>query len=527
MANALIVRRSTELLSPTSAGRAAQYVRMSTEHQRYSTENQAAAIAVYAAQHDLMIVRTYKDEGRSGLRIQQREGLIELIEDVRSGRADFDHILVYDVSRWGRFQDPDESGYYEFTCRQAGIKVCYCAEEFDNDGSVIASIVKNLKRVMAAEYSRELSVKVHAGACRIAGLGFKQGGAAAYALQRELVDEDRRSRGIILGKGERKHLQTDRVIVRPGSEQEQRIVAQIFREYVVHRRSQASIVRLLNKEGVPNHRGTAWSHDMIRNILSNEAYIGNSVYNRKSYKLKQVMKKNPPEEWIRATGLYEPIIDRSIFQKAQLLLKEQYVSLSDEQLLKKLREALAVNGKLSVGIMAAMDGMPSAGLYAYRFGSLREAFRLVGYVNAERDFDYLDARQESDAELSRQASLIATRIRALGAAAIFDPDTKVMMVDGKLSISLRMARYYIAPRHAPAWLVHRRIVEPAAFILAMRLDAETNREVTDYFLLPLAEMATERINLTATSRSRFAVYRCPTVDDVLRAVMQRVAAVPG
>ncbi|MGT2501212.1 recombinase family protein [Bradyrhizobium guangxiense] len=266
---------------------------------------------------------------------------------------------------------------------------------------------------------------------------------------------------------------------------------------------------------------------MIRNILSNEAYIGNSVYNRKSYKLKQVMKKNPPEEWIRATGLYEPIIDRSIFQKAQLLLKEQYVSLSDEQLLKKLREALAVNGKLSVGIMAAMDGMPSAGLYAYRFGSLREAFRLVGYVNAERDFDYLDARQESDAELSRQASLIATRIRALGAAAIFDPDTKVMMVDGKLSISLRMARYYIAPRHAPAWLVHRRIVEPAAFILAMRLDAETNREVTDYFLLPLAEMATERINLTATSRSRFAVYRCPTVDDVLRAVMQRVAAVPG
>jgi DNA invertase Pin-like site-specific DNA recombinase len=295
MANALIVRPGTDLLSPTSRRHAAQHVRMSTEHQRYSTENQAAAIAVYAAQHDLLIVHTYKDEGRSGLRIQQREGLIELIEDVRSGRADFDHILVYDVSRWGRFQDTDESAYYEFTCRQAGIKVCYCAEEFDNDGSVIASIVKNLKRVMAAEYSRELSVKVHAGACRVASLGFKQGGAVGYALQRELVDEDRRSRGIILSRGERKHLQTDRVIVRSGPEQEQRIVAQIFREYVVHRRSQASIVRLLNEEQVPNHRGTPWSEDMIRNILSSEAYIGNSVYNRKSFRLRQVMKKNPPE----------------------------------------------------------------------------------------------------------------------------------------------------------------------------------------------------------------------------------------
>jgi DNA invertase Pin-like site-specific DNA recombinase len=525
MANALIVRPRSDLFSPTSTGCAAQYVRMSTDHQRYSTQNQAAAIAVYAAQHDLVIVRTYADEGRSGLRIHRREGLIELIDDVRNGRADFDHILVYDVSRWGRFQDVDESAYYEFICRQAGIKVCYCAEEFDNDGSVIASIVKNLKRVMAAEYSRELSVKVHAGACRVASLGFKQGGAVGYGLQRELVDEDRRSRGI-LGKGQRKHLQTDRVLVRPGPQREQRIVAQIFREYVVRRRSQASIARLLNNEQVPNHRGTPWSDAMIRNILSNEAYIGNSVYNRKSFRLKQVMKKNPPELWVRATGLFEPIVDKSIFSKAQELLKEQYVRLSDQQLLKKLREALAVNGKLSVSIMAATDGTPSAALYAYRFGSLREAFRRIGYVNSERDFDYLDARQQSDAELFRQASVFATRIRALGAAAVFDAETKVMTVDGRLAISLRMARHYVAPRHAPNWLVHRRIIEPAGLILALRLDEETNRAVTDYFLLPLNEMAKERINLTATPRSRFAAYRCPTMDDVLRAVMTKVAALP-
>lgn len=522
MTHALIVRPRSELLSPTRDGRAAQYVRMSTDHQRYSTQNQAAAIAVYAAQHGLVIVRTYADEGRSGLRIQRREGLLELIDDVRSGRADFDHILVYDVSRWGRFQDTDESAYYEFICRQAGMKVCYCAEEFDNDGSVIASIVKNLKRVMAAEYSRELSVKVHAGACRVASLGFKQGGAVSYGLQRELVDEERRSRGI-LSKGQRKHLNTDRVLLRPGAEQEQRIVARIFRDYVIHRRSQASIVRLLNSEQIPNHRGTPWSEAMIRNILSNEAYIGNGVYNRKSFRLKQVMKKNPPELWIRATNLFEPIVDKSIFFKAQELLKERYVKFTDEELLAKLRQTLAAHGRLSVSTMAATEGVPSAALYAYRFGSLREAFRRVGYVNSERAFDYLDARQLSDAELSRQASVIATRIRALGVAAVFDPDSKVMTVDGRLTISLRMARYYTAPRHAPSWLVHRRIVEPAELILAMRLDAQTNREVADYFLLPLAEMATERISLTATSRSRFAAYRCPTIDDVLRAVMTKVA----
>jgi len=523
MPNSLIIRGQSGLVPPTSTGRAAQYVRMSTEHQRYSTQNQAAAIAVYAAQHGLTITRTYADEGRSGLRISHREGLIELINDVRFGRADFDHILVYDVSRWGRFQDVDESAYYEFICRQEGVKVCYCAEEFDNDGSVIASIVKNLKRVMAAEFSRELSAKVHAGACRVASLGFKQGGVVGYGLRRELVDEDRCSKGL-LGKGQRKHLQTDRVLIRPGPEREQEIVAQIFREYVVRRRSQAAIARLLNNEHVPNHRGTAWSQDMIRNILGNEIYIGNSVYNRKSFKLKHVMKRNPPELWVRATRLFEPIVDKSIFARAQVLLKQQYTRLSDEQLLKKLREALATSGKLSVSIMQATEGLPSAALYAYRFGSLREAFRRVGYVNTERDFDYLDARRQSDAELLRQASAIATRIRALGAAAVFDPETKMMTVDGRLVVSLRMARHYIAPSHAPAWLVHRRVIEPAGLILALRLDEENNREVTDYFLLPLHQMATERITLTATARSRFAIYRCSTIDDVVRSIMGKVAA---
>ncbi|MCP2218512.1 MULTISPECIES: recombinase family protein [Bradyrhizobium] len=525
MANASIVRPRSDPLSPTSAGRAAQYVRMSTDHQRYSTQNQAAAIAVYAAQHDLVIVRTYADEGRSGLRINRREGLIGLLDDVRNDRADFDHVLVYDISRWGRFQDVDESAYYEFICRQAGIKVCYCAEAFDNDGSAVASIVKTLKRVMAAEYSRDLSAKVHAGACRVASLGFKQGGAICYGLQRELVDEDRCSRGI-LGKGQRKHLQTDRVLVRPGPERELRIVARIFREFVIHRRSLASIARLLNNEQVPNHRGTPWSDGVIRHILDNEIYIGNGVYNRKSFRLRQVKKKNPPELWIRATGLFEPIVDKSIFLRAQELLKERYVKPSDEQLLDKLREALAANGRLSVSIMAATEGMPSAALYAYRFGSLREAFRRVGYVNAERDYDYLDARPQFHAELLRQASALTNHIGTLGAVAAFDPETKVMTIDGRLTISLRIARYYVPRHHAPAWLVHRRSIEPAGLILALRLDEETNREVTDYFLLPLSEMATQRINLTATPRSRFASYRSPTMEHVVRAIMAKVATLP-
>jgi DNA invertase Pin-like site-specific DNA recombinase len=188
--------------------RAAQYVRMSTEHQKYSTENQAEIIAQYAARRGFEIVRTYEDAGKSGLRLDGRLALQTLIADVRSGSADFEAVLVYDVSRWGRFQDADESAYYEFICREAGIKVHYCAEQFENDGSLSATIIKSMKRAMAGEYSRELSAKVFAGQCRLIRLGFRQGGPAGYGLRRQLVDEHRQPKAI-LRRSEQKSLQTD------------------------------------------------------------------------------------------------------------------------------------------------------------------------------------------------------------------------------------------------------------------------------------------------------------------------------
>jgi DNA invertase Pin-like site-specific DNA recombinase len=164
---------------------------MSTEHQKYSTENQAERIARYAAERGFDIIRTYEDSGKSGLSLDGRRSLQQLLSDVRDRTADFDAILVYDISRWGRFQDADESAYYEFICREAGITVHYCAEQFENDGSISATIIKSVKRAMAGEYSRELSVKVFAGQCRLIRLGFRQGGPAGFGLRRTLVDENR------------------------------------------------------------------------------------------------------------------------------------------------------------------------------------------------------------------------------------------------------------------------------------------------------------------------------------------------
>ena len=154
----------------------AQYLRMSTEHQKYSLENQGLAIRKYAEDHGFSVVQTYSDRARSGLVLQNRPGLRELLHDVTRGKVAFKAILVYDVSRWGRFQDSDESAHYEFLCKQAGIPIHYCAELFANDDTLASVLIKAIKRSMAAEYSRELGVKCLAGQRHVFQCGFKGGG---------------------------------------------------------------------------------------------------------------------------------------------------------------------------------------------------------------------------------------------------------------------------------------------------------------------------------------------------------------
>ena len=110
---------------------AAQYLRMSTERQQYSLQNQSAAIALYAETRGFHIVKTYSD-AKTGVTIRHRPGLKSMLQEVVSGLAPYRVILVYDVSRWGRFQDTDESAHYELICKQAGVPVHYCCEMFAN-----------------------------------------------------------------------------------------------------------------------------------------------------------------------------------------------------------------------------------------------------------------------------------------------------------------------------------------------------------------------------------------------------------
>jgi DNA invertase Pin-like site-specific DNA recombinase len=316
--------------------RAAQYVRMSTEHQQYSTHNQADKIREYAEKRGIEIVRTYADDGKSGLSIGRRASLQRLIADVESGAADFNVILVYDVSRWGRFQDADESAYYEYICKRAGIQVAYCAEQFENDGSPVSTIVKGVKRAMAGEYSRELSVKVFTGQCRLIELGYRQGGPAGFGLRRVLIDE----RGTIkaeLKRGEHKSLQTDRVILMPGPEEEVAWVNKMYRWLIDEDLSFREIAARLNEAGVTTDLDKSWTPSTVRTVLTNEKYIGNNVFNRSSFKLKKLHVDNPPEMWIRKEGAFEGIVPLEFFLTAQEIITVRSARVADENFVTLLR----------------------------------------------------------------------------------------------------------------------------------------------------------------------------------------------
>jgi DNA invertase Pin-like site-specific DNA recombinase len=71
-----------EIPSAMLGKRAAQYVRMSTDLQQYSIQNQTDAMTSYAEKRGIEIVRSYADEGRSGLNIEGRDALRRLIYDV-------------------------------------------------------------------------------------------------------------------------------------------------------------------------------------------------------------------------------------------------------------------------------------------------------------------------------------------------------------------------------------------------------------------------------------------------------------
>jgi DNA invertase Pin-like site-specific DNA recombinase len=502
--------KTSESISPVDFSmRAAEYVRMSTEHQQYSTENQHDVIEAYAAKRGYQIVRTYADDGKSGLRIEGRASLLRMIEDVQSENIDFRVILVYDISRWGRFQDTDESAYYEYLCKRAGIEIHYCAEQFENDGGPTSTIIKSVKRAMAAEYSRELSSKVFKGQCKLIELGYRQGGPAGFGLRRMLIDHTHKEKGI-LGRGEKKSLQTDRVILVHGPEEEVRIVQWIYHMFIREGRGEREIAEILNSQGILTDLSRHWNRGTVHEVLTNEKYIGNNVFNRQSFKLKKKHVVNTREMWVRCDAAFDPIVSPEEFYTAQGIILARVRRFTDDEMLSRLKKLLTSHNTLSAYLIDSAEGMPGSSAYRLRFGSLLRAYELAGY-RPDRDYRYLDINRTLNSLHPLYLDHMLRELNSAGAEVTRDHSTDLLLINGEYTASMVLSRCRQTQTGLLRWLVKIDHALVPDITILVRMD-EANQQPADYYLFPIMDIAIPKLLLCETNGALLDTYQFDTLD---------------
>ena len=489
--------------------RGAMYVRMSTDHQKYSTENQADAIREYAAARNIEIVEVYTDSGKSGLKIDGREALQKLISDVQSGCATYNVILVLDVTRWGRFQDADESAYYEYLCRRSGIDVQYVAEQFENDGSPVSTIVKGVKRAMAGEYSRELSGKVFAGQCRLIELGFKQGGSAGYGLRRVLVDEHGQQKAV-LKRGEHKSLQTDRVVLKAGPKEEVEIVRWIFKSYTEDGLTETQIAALLNQRNIKTDLDRLWSRSVVHGILTNEKYIGNNVFNKRSFKLKKRRVINSPEMWVRSDGAFQAIVEPKYFYAAQGIIRERNRKYTNEDLLSKLRNLHDKQGWLSGVLIDETDDMPSSSVYVHRFGGLTQAYKLIGY-DPGRDLRYIEENKRLRRMYPEIIENVIKKIQEYGGTVCRDLQTDFLIINNEIKISLVICRCSKNSAGHCRWKMQFDTSFMPDITIVVRMEQD-NQNILDYYLMPAIDIENPDLRLRENNSFALDAYKFESLD---------------
>lgn len=457
--------------------RAAQYVRMSTDHQQYSTANQKAAIAKYAASREIDIVATYEDAGKSGLTLNGRPALRQLIADVVAGQDQFEAILVYDVSRWGRFQDADESAHLEYLCRLGGVRVEYCAEPFSNDGTPFSSICKVMKRALAAEYSRELSTKVYAGKRRLIELGFRQGGCPGIGLRRCLIGASGERKGL-LARGERKSIATDRIILVPGPPEEIAIVQRIYEDYVRKDMGSWSIAHALNREGIRSESGGRWSEALVKRVLTAEKYVGDSVWGRQSGKLKTARLNTDPSTWVRYPGAFAPIVSRELFDKAQKVRAKRARRVSNNDVVRRLQCIHAKHGEITTRLIDE-DGYLSSNAIRVRFGSLNRAYADAD-LRPSRNLSLTSIDGAARRLRETIAKAIAEGIEARGGSVERLRGRCRFLINGEITTSVSVARPPRRDRKTLRWFAKRGGTDDDLTIMVM-MDGHEERPVCYYF----------------------------------------------
>ena len=381
MARSIKVTTAMTQGASETARPAAQYLRMSTDRQDVSLEYQSRVIAKWAQAHGYRIVRTFADEGISGVTLEKRAALKTLLQTVLDGDPGFSAILVYDVSRWGRFQNPDQAAHYEFMCEEAGVPVEYCAETFRNDGTAMSGLIKHVKRTMAAEFSRESSQRLSRAKMVLRERNYWTGGQGGFGFRRAIIDAD----GVVVhvcDDGERFERPGCHTRLVLGPDHEVALVRRVFSDYLEPGGSYTTVARLLNSEGLRFGDGGSWTVGRVRGIVTNPKYCGRLALGRTRQRLGGPREPIDPKHWVISTAC-PPIVSTDIYRRAQAKITTSSERATREVLICELQRIALAHGSLSGKIISERSRY-CVETFRDAFGGLPRAYEACGYVQTPK-----------------------------------------------------------------------------------------------------------------------------------------------
>lgn len=308
------------------------YVRCSTDMQDDSIDQQKQAIEKWAKDHSFKIIGWYEDEGKSGTSFEKRPAFTQLARRIESS-PNFEYVLVYDESRWGRAGNPRESTYWKIHFEKHGVLVRIINSQSKNENDIGSYVVEVVEGAEASEYSKKLARSTLRGCNDNASKGFSNGGTAPYGYRRVAVN--RQSGEIVreLLPGEHRRDGEEKVIWNLGDRNEIKTVRHIF-HLKCSGYGYRAIADSLNKEGIAcpqrgrwRNKNQMWSAGTIQSILTNPVYCGDRIYNRHPLSRKRISEQNvlgvtkerwisTEKEWIVQHGAHPSIVSRDVFTKA-------------------------------------------------------------------------------------------------------------------------------------------------------------------------------------------------------------------
>ncbi len=271
--------------------RAALYARVSSDSQKEkeTIATQKRLLADYVQHHGWEVVDWFVDDGLTGTSIEARPEFTRLLREAEEGR--FDVVVVTDIDRLTRSDDPRQRAYIDYTLRENGIKVAATNTgellDLDNPNH---ELIHGIKSWIAKEDRKKILQRMAEG-------------RKTKSLQGKFMN-NRPSYGY------RKDENSELII----DESEAQVVREIFSLYTEGGISMNDIALRLDAQGFLRRNGARWIPGRISQTIKNPIYKGELFVNREKSGVAV-----DPSKWIKIE--VSPLVTADTWDAAQTRAK--------------------------------------------------------------------------------------------------------------------------------------------------------------------------------------------------------------